>query len=131
MRRLAILAALGIAGGALWWRRRAPLRAVRALDPRPGERVLVVGAGRHALAVARRVAPGGTLELVDPRREALDDVLRRAAEEGIEGVVATQADPLALPFADASVDAAAAVGEHDARELRRVVRPGGRVVGGI
>jgi ubiquinone/menaquinone biosynthesis C-methylase UbiE len=159
MRRLAILAALGVAAAALWWRRnpsacpysqrfwveaphplvtRSRLREV--LEPQPGERILEVGPGTgyYSLPVARWIAPGGTLELLDVQREMLDHTLRRAAEEGLEGIVATQGDARDMPYADGSFDAAFLVTvlgeipdqEAALRELRRVVRPGGRIVAG-
>ena len=131
MPRLAVLAVLGAVAAGLWWRRGRPGRLVRALDPRPGERILAVGPGAEAVAVARRLAPGGTLELLGEDRAALDRVLRHAVDQGVEGIVATQGDPRALPFADASFDRAYVLGptgEAVPAELRRVVRPGGEVV---
>ncbi|HEV3001932.1 MAG TPA: methyltransferase domain-containing protein [Solirubrobacteraceae bacterium] len=159
MRRAVLLALAGLVAGALWWRRhpsacpygqrfwveaphplitRARLR--EALDPRPGERILEVGPGTgyYALPVARWLAPGGTLEVLDLQREMLDHTLRLAAERRIDGIVATQADATRMPYEDASMDGAYLVlvlgeipdQEAALRELRRVVRPGGRVVVG-
>jgi len=144
---------------ALWWRRNpsacpyglrffvglphpfitsARLRDV--LAPRPGERVLEVGpgAGYYALPVARWLEPGGTLDVLDVQRKMLDYVARQAAEDGITNVVPTQADARALPYPDASFDAAyltLVLGEvpdqeRALRELRRVLKPGGRLVVG-
>ena len=157
MRRVLLLAAGATAAAALWWRRnpsacpynqrfwveaphplitRPRLRA--ALEPRPGERLLEVGPGTgyYALPVAGWLAPGGTLEILDVQREMLDHTLRRAAEQGRDGIVATQADARSMPYDDASFDAAylvtvlGEIPDQDAalRELQRVVRPGGRVV---
>lgn len=159
MRRAALLGLAALAAGAAWWRRhpsacpysqrffveaphplitRARLR--EALDPRPGERILEVGPGTgyYALPVARWLAPGGTLEILDLQREMLDHTLRLAAERGVEGIVATQADATRMPYEDESMDGAYLVlvlgeipdQEAALRELRRVVRPGGRSVGG-
>jgi ubiquinone/menaquinone biosynthesis C-methylase UbiE len=159
VRRAALLAALGIAAAALWWRRhpsacpdgqrfwveaphplitRPRLRAI--LEPRPGERLLEVGPGTgyYALPVAEWLAPGGTLELLDLQREMLDHTLTRAAKAGLEGIVATQADATRMPYEDAAMDGAYLVTvlgeipdqEAALSELRRVVRPGGRVVVG-
>ena len=159
MRRLIVLALAAVVAAAVWWRRnpsacpysqrfwvdaphplitRPRLRAV--LDPRPGERILEVGPGTgyYALPVAGWLAPGGTLEVLDVQREMLDHTLLRAAEHGIDGVVATQADARSMPYEDASFDGAYLVTvlgevpdqEAALRELRRVVRPGGRVVVG-
>ena len=162
-RRVLRGAGLGALGGAVaaavWWRRnpsacpynqrfwveaphplitRPRLRA--ALEPRAGERLLEVGPGTgyYALPVAGWLAPGGTLEVLDVQPEMLDHTLRRAAEQRVEGIVATQADARSMPYEDASMDGAYLVTvlgevpdqEAALRELRRVVRPGGRVVVG-
>jgi ubiquinone/menaquinone biosynthesis C-methylase UbiE len=126
VRRLALLVAFGTAAALLWRRWSLAMPLVGA----PGRRVLVLGAGRHALAVAAAVAPGGTVELVDPRREALDRTLTAAADAGLDGIVATVAPADALPFGDGSIDAAlvAVRGEAALAEARRVVAPGGSVV---
>ncbi len=159
MKRAIVLALAAVAAGALWWRKnpsacpygqrfwvemphplitRARLR--EALDPKPGERILEVGPGTgyYALPMAGWLAPGGTLELLDLQREMLDHTLRRAGEQGIDGIVATQADATRMPYEDASLDGAYLVlvlgeipdQEAALRELHRVVRPGGRVVVG-
>jgi ubiquinone/menaquinone biosynthesis C-methylase UbiE len=159
VKRALLAAVAGVAAAALWWRRNPsacpynqrfwveaphPLitrpRLREALAPRPGERLLEVGPGTgyYALPVAQWLAPGGTLEVLDVQREMLDHTLRRAAEQGVEGIVATQADAQAMPFGDASVDGAYLVTvlgeipdqEAALKELHRVVRPGGRVVVG-
>jgi SAM-dependent methyltransferase len=130
VRRLLVCLVLGFLAGVAWERRQAGPRLRTLLDPRPGERLLAVGPGADALATARRVAPGGTLELVHDRRPALDHALQRAAAAGVDNVVATLADPRSMPFADASFDGAFVVDADDCvvRELHRVVRSGGRVV---
>ena len=134
MRRLVVLAALGAVAAALGWRRGAPARLRRVLAPRPGERILAVGEGTavHAPALAAALAPGGTLEILAAQRAPLDRALSRAVHRGVDGIAATQGDPRALPFADASFDGACLLGgrgdDGTLRELRRVVRPGGRVV---
>ena len=159
MRRLSLLAALAVAAAALWWRRNPsacpynqrfwveaphPLitrpRLREVLEPRPGERILEVGPGTgyYALPVAGWLAPGGTLEVLDVQREMLDHTLRLAAEQGVEGIVATEADARSMPYDDASIDGAYLVTvlgeipdqEAALGELRRVVRPGGRIVVG-
>jgi ubiquinone/menaquinone biosynthesis C-methylase UbiE len=125
VRRVALLLLLGAL--VVVWRRRS---ARPRLSAAPGERVLVVGAVEDALALTGAVAPGGTVELVDARRERLDAVLTAAAAAGLDGIVATQCSPESLPFADGSIDAAwvGVRGEAAVAEARRVVRPGGRVV---
>jgi demethylmenaquinone methyltransferase / 2-methoxy-6-polyprenyl-1,4-benzoquinol methylase len=106
------------------WRREAAQAVVR-----PGDRVLdsCCGTGDLALAAARA---GGEVTGLDFSRPMLERARRKAPElEWVEG------DALALPFADGSFDAAT-VGfgvrnlsdlDRGLRELRRVLRIGGRV----
>jgi len=106
------------------WRRAAVEAVVR-----PGDRVLDACCGTGDLAVAAAQA-GGKVTGVDFSRPMLERARRKAPElEWIE------ADALALPFGDGSFDAAT-VGfgvrnladlEGGLRELRRVLRPGGRL----
>ena len=159
MRRLALAAGAAVLGVALWWRKnpsacpysqrfwveaphpfitRSRLREI--LEPQPGERLLEIGPGTgyYTLPVAEWLSPGGTLDVLDVQQEMLDHTLRRAREEGIENVTPTLADARELPFPDDSFDGAylvtvlGEVPDQDAalRELRRVVRPGGRIVVG-
>jgi len=117
---------------------RARLRDI--LAPSPGERVLEVGPGRgyYALDVARWLLPGGTLDLLDLQPDMLRVTMRRATEQIISNIVPTHGDAQALPYADGAFDAAylvATLGEApdtDAvlHELRRVLKPGGRLVVG-
>ena len=95
----------------------------------PGDRVLdaCCGTGDLAVAAARR---GGTVTGLDFSERMLERARRKAPD--LEWV---QGDVLALPFRDASFDAATVgfgvrnVADLDAglRELRRVLRPGGRL----
>jgi ubiquinone/menaquinone biosynthesis C-methylase UbiE len=158
-RLLGLVAGLAVAGAALWWRRhpsacpysqrfwveaphpfitRARLR--EALAPSPGSRVLEVGPGTgyYALPVASWLGPDGRLDILDVQQEMLDHTLRRAAEEGISNISGVRADAREMPYADDSFDAAYLVtvlGEIPdqaaaLRELRRVVKPDGRIVVG-
>jgi SAM-dependent methyltransferase len=115
-------------------------RLLEMLAPAPGERVLEVGPGTgyYSLTVARRLGPGGQLDLLDLQQPMLDEAMRRAAAAGIANVTATRGDARALPFPDRAFDAAflvATLGEIPDRdralgELRRVLKPGGRLVVG-
>lgn len=103
----------------------------RALDPRPGQRVLDLAAGTgtssrpFADAGAQVVAADFSLGML------LAGTGRR-----VTGVVPVGADALTLPFADASFDAVTISfglrNVHDTaaalREMLRVTRPGGRLV---
>ena len=115
-------------------------RLLEVLDPRPGERIVEVGPGTgyYTLSVARRLGPEGRLEIVDVQEPMLDHTTRRAGEAGLEKVVPTRADARSLPYPDDTFDAAfvcVALGEVPdpdvaLAELRRVLRPGGRLVVG-
>lgn len=122
---LAAGTAVAVAAGAAAWKLRGGF--VRRLAPQPGERLL--GAGRYAGALAAEVAeelwPGGELALVDVPDSAADE----AHERGLESVTRI-GDADRLPFEDASFDGAYVTGPTDFAELRRVLRPGARVLVG-
>jgi ubiquinone/menaquinone biosynthesis C-methylase UbiE len=117
-----------------------PAHLQRILEARPGERILEIGPGIgiHALPVARTLVPGGALDVFDVQQDMLDDLMRRAHAAGITNIVASRGDARKLPYGDAVFDAAYLVGvlgeipdEHAAlRELRRVLKPSGRLVVG-
>jgi ubiquinone/menaquinone biosynthesis C-methylase UbiE len=158
-RLLAGTAAAAVLAAALWWRKnpsacpygqrfwveaphpiitRERLREV--LRPEPGERLLEIGVGTgyYSLDIAEWIGPEGRLELFDLQQEFLDHVMRGAGERGLENLVPTKGDATALPFEDASVDAVvltAVLGEipdsaKALAEIRRVLKPGGRLVVG-
>jgi SAM-dependent methyltransferase len=112
----------------------------RILEPQSGERILEIGPGIgiHALPVARALAPGGTLDVFDVQQAMLDDVMRRSRAAGITNIVPQQGDARRLPYADGTFDAAYLVGvlgeipdeQAALRELRRVLKPNGRLVVG-
>jgi demethylmenaquinone methyltransferase/2-methoxy-6-polyprenyl-1,4-benzoquinol methylase len=113
------------AGLDLRWRRLAAAAAVR-----PGDRVLDAACGTGDLALAD--ADAGAREVVG--LDFSTRMLERARTKS-EQIDWVQGDMLALPFPDASFDAAT-VGfgirnlaelERGLEELRRVLRPGGRL----
>ncbi|HUZ30088.1 MAG TPA: bifunctional demethylmenaquinone methyltransferase/2-methoxy-6-polyprenyl-1,4-benzoquinol methylase UbiE [Solirubrobacteraceae bacterium] len=111
------------------WRRRAADLA----DVGPGDRVLDVATGTGDLAIEldRRVGSGGHVVGLDFSEQMLARARVKAA-----GIHFESGDALALPYPEASFDAAT-VGfgarnftdlERGLAEMVRVVRPGGRVV---
>jgi ubiquinone/menaquinone biosynthesis C-methylase UbiE len=158
-RRLLGAAGLATLGAALWWRNnpsacpygqrfwvQAPHpivtreRLYYVMRPQPGERVLEIGPGTgyYTLDMAEWVGPEGRVEIFDLQQEFLDHTMRRAAERGLDNVVPTQGDATALAYGDDSIDAVvlnAVLGEIPdpvaaLREIRRVLRPGGRLLVG-
>jgi ubiquinone/menaquinone biosynthesis C-methylase UbiE len=160
MTRVGMTAAASVAtalGAALWWRKHpsacpyaqrfwveAPHpfitreRLHDALAPQPGETMLEVGPGTgyYSLPVARWLGPDGVLHVLDVQSQMLDHTVRRATENGITNVEPRVGDARALPYDDATFDAAylvtvlGEVRDQDAalRELRRVLKPNGRLV---
>jgi ubiquinone/menaquinone biosynthesis C-methylase UbiE len=158
-RPLLAAAALAVLAAALWWRKnpsacpygqrfwveaphpiitRARLREV--LRPEPGERLLEIGVGTgyYSLDLAEWIGPEGRHELFDLQQRFLDHVMRAAGQRGLANLVPTQGDATALPYGDDSVDAViltAVLGEIPdtaaaLREIRRVLKPSGRLVVG-
>ncbi len=116
----------------------SPEHLKRILEPQSGERILEIGPGIgiHALPVASSLAPAGTLDVFDVQQAMLDDLMRRASETGITNITARQGDARKLPYGDATFDGAYLVGvlgeipdeQAALRELRRVLKPTGRLV---
>src|SRR5262249_6797830 len=107
------------------------------LGLREGDRILEAGCGTGEVAreLARRVGPRGRVVALDRRMPLLAEARRRAAGSDLP-VVYQLGDIYRLPFADRVFDACRVerVFQHLAdptaafRELRRVLRPGGRLV---
>ncbi len=156
-RTLFALGGAATLGAALWWRKnpsacpygqrfwveaphpvvtRDRLRSV--LVPLPGERLLEIGPGTgyYTFEMADWVGPEGRVEIFDLQQEFLDHVMRGSGERA--NIVPTQGDATELPYEDDSIDAViltAVLGEIPdtgaaLREIRRVLRPGGRLVVG-
>lgn len=158
-RKLAAAASLALAAG-LAWQRISPSacpyslrwllvfprpglsrdRLAAILDPGPGERLVEVGpgTGHFALPMAERVGQRGTVVGVDLQQGMLDDLAESASRRGLANIELRQGDATALPYEDGSFDGAflvtvlGEIPDQDAalRELRRVLKPGGRVVFG-
>lgn len=112
------------------------LRLARLL---PGEQVLDVGCGTGTLAIAakRQVGTTGTVTGVDASPEMLARARTKAGNAGVE-IVFKNGLAEALPFPDAHFDVVlctvmlhhlpAGARRQCGREIRRVLRPGGRVL---
>jgi len=157
--RLALAAGAALGAG-VWWARTHPSacpysqrwmldlprpglshdRLREVLEPRPGERVLELGpgTGTYSLPVAESLAPDGRLDVLDLQQEMLDHLMREAKSRGIGNIEPVRSDATELPYPDGSFDRAflvtvlGEVPDQDAvlRELRRVLKRGGRLVFG-
>lgn len=105
----------------------------------PGEHVLDVGCGTGTLAIAakRQVGPSGAVCGIDASAEMLVRACKKAGKAGVE-VVFKDGAAQALPFADTQFDAVLSTlmlhhlpgkaRQQCAGEIRRVLKPGGRVL---
>jgi ubiquinone/menaquinone biosynthesis C-methylase UbiE len=153
------VAGAAVGAAALWWRKNPsacpygqrfwveaphPIitrdRLRQVLRPAPGERLLEIGpgVGYYTLDMAEWVGLEGKVEIFDLQQEFLDHTTARATERDLANVVPTQGDATALPYEDDSMDAViltAVLGEIPdptaaLREIRRVLKPTGRLVVG-
>ena len=118
----------------------SPAHLASMLAPKPGERFLELGPGPgvHALPIARALLPGGALDVLDMQPQMLQHLVRRCLRAGITNVTASLGNAQALPYADDVFDGAymiAVLGEIPNQEvalceLRRVLKPDGRLVVG-
>lgn len=114
-------------------------RVVQLARLEPGESVLDVGCGTGTLAIAakRRVGTPGMVIGIDASAEMIERAKRKAAKAGVD-VAFKPATAEALPFPDASFDAVVCTlmlhhlprpaRQQCAREIARVLKPGGRVL---
>jgi ubiquinone/menaquinone biosynthesis C-methylase UbiE len=105
----------------------------------PGESMLDVGCGTGSLALEakRIVGPGGDVHAIDASREMVARASRKAGRSGLQ-VDFRFAPAQAIPFPDGHFDIVSSTlmlhhlprssRVECAREMRRVVRPGGRVL---
>ena len=110
------------------------------LSPQPGERVLEIGPGTgyYSLHAVRWLEPEGTLEVWTSSSRCSTIPWRRAYTLGISNIVPTRGDAQTLTYTDGRFDSAylvATLGEvpdqgRALRELRRVLKRGGRLVVG-
>lgn len=115
-------------------RRRALVR--EALAPGPGERILDVGCGPgfYVAELAEMVGRDGAVTGVDASEQSLAVAAHRCA--GLEHVALKPGDATAIPVEDDAFDAALSVQVLEyvqdvpaaLAEIRRALRPGGRVV---
>lgn len=113
--------------------------ALDLVELKPGESVLDIGCGTGTLAIAakRRVGPRGNVQGIDASPEMIARAQKKAGKAGVE-VAFKNALAEALPFPTAHFDAVLStvmlhhlprnVRQQCAREIQRVLKPGGRLL---
>lgn len=106
------------------------------LAPQGAQRILDIaaGTGEPGLRIAQKI-PQGKVVVTDLAESMLQVAVEKAARLGLGNVEFKEADANALPFADSSFDAVSCrLGymffpdvEQAAREMVRVLKPGGRI----
>jgi ubiquinone/menaquinone biosynthesis C-methylase UbiE len=114
-------------------------RLVRLARLEPGQSVLDIGCGTGSLAIAakRRLGPSGTVQGIDASPEMIARARRKASKAGLD-VPFTNGVVESLPFPGGHFDAVLSTlmlhhlpretRQQCAREMRRVLKPGGRVL---
>jgi ubiquinone/menaquinone biosynthesis C-methylase UbiE len=114
-------------------------KVLRLARLEPGESILDVGCGTGTLAIAAKghVGPTGSVHGIDASPEMITRASRKARKAGLE-VLFENALAEALPFPDAHFDAVLTTimlhhlprkpRQQCAREIRRVLKPRGRVL---
>src|ERR1700759_1714962 len=118
------------------WGLNLSAKMVDALALQPGQRVLelAAGPGDTGFMAAELVAPGGILICSDGADAMLDVARERAAAQGVANVEFRQLELEWIDLPTADVDAVVCRwgimlvvdSEAAAREIRRVLKPGGR-----
>jgi SAM-dependent methyltransferase len=114
---------------------------IDAVSPQPGQRLLelAAGVGDTGMLAAKSLLPGGTLVSSDATEGMLAAARARAAELGVENVEFKRLELEWIDLPTASVDAIlcrwglmfAVDPEAALREMRRVLRPGGRLAAAV
>ena len=135
--------ALGRLGGVIMARSNAAIArsVISLLDVHPGDQVLEVGFGPGVgIQLLAKAAPAGRVAGVDCSKDMVEQARARNAEAIASGGVDLRHGSVeSLPFEASTFDAVLAINSMQVwpdamaglRELRRVVRPGGRVALGF